>query len=114
MSVELQLELIDIQAKEELKEKHKERQLVEFYCCLPDNVFPNLKKFASKMASMFDTTYVFGQASSKMKYVKSEHRTRLINEHLKANLMVGCCNSKPDLNDILKEKRQFHKISLIR
>ena len=35
MSVELQLELIDLQANQVLKEKHMERQLVEFYRCLP-------------------------------------------------------------------------------
>ena len=67
MSVKLQLELIDSQANEVLKEKHKEGQLVEFYGCLPDNVFPNLKTFTSKMALMFGTTYVCEQAFSKMK-----------------------------------------------
>ena len=84
MPIDLQLELIDLQASEILKEKHKEGQLVEFYRSLPDNVFPNLKKFAFKMASMYWTTYICEQTFSKMKYVKSEHRTRMINDHLKA------------------------------
>ncbi len=109
MPLDLQLELIDLQANELLKEKHKEGQLVEFYRCLPDNVFPNLKKFASKMASMFGTTYICEQTFSKMKYVKSEHSTRLTDDHLKAILMVGCCTSKPNIDDIMTEKRQFHK-----
>ena len=65
MSVELQLELIDLQASEILKEMHKEGQLVKFYRYLPDNVFPNLKKFASKMASIFGTTYVFKKLSQR-------------------------------------------------
>ena len=105
MPIDLQLELIDLQANEVLKEG----QLVEFYRSLPDNVFPNLKKFASKMASMYWTTYICEQTFSKMKYVKLEHRTRLIDGHLKAILMVGCCTSKPNVGDIMKEKGQFHK-----
>ena len=57
---------------------------------------------------MFGTTYVCEQSFSKMKYVKLKHCMRLIDEHLKANLMVGCCTSKPNLEDILK-KKQLHK-----
>ena len=60
---------------------------MEFYRSLPDDVFPNLKKFASKMASMYLTTYTCEQTFSKMKYVKSEHRTRLTDDHLKAILI---------------------------
>ena len=48
--VELQLELIDLQANDLLKEKHREGNLVEFYRCLPDPEFPKLKKFAAGMA----------------------------------------------------------------
>ena len=109
MPIDLQLELIDLQANKVLKEKHKEGQLVEFYRSLPDNVFPNLKKFASKMASMCWTTYVCEQTFSKVMYVKSEHRTRLTDGHLKAVLMVGCCTSIPNVDDIMREKQQFHK-----
>ena len=109
MPIDLQLELIDLQSSKVLKEKHKEEQLVEFCRSLPDNVFPNLKKFTSKMASMYWTTYISEQTFSKMKYVTSEHHTRLIDDHLKAILMVGCCTSKPNVDDIMREKRQFHK-----
>ena len=54
-------------------------------------------------------TYASEQTFSKMKYVKSEHQTRLTDEHLKAILMVGCSTSKPNLDDILRDKRQFHE-----
>ena len=74
MPSELQLELIDLQANGLLKEKHRERKLLEFYHCLPNDEFLKLKKFASGMASMFRTTYVCEQTFSKMKKVKSEHR----------------------------------------
>ena len=92
MPTELQLELIDLQANALLKEKHREGKRIELYRCLPDDEFSKLKKFASGMASVFVTTYVCEQTFSKMKYVKSIHRTRLTDEHLKAILMVGCSN----------------------
>ena len=38
-------------------------------------------------------------------------RTRLTEENLKAILMIGCCASNSNLDDILNEKRQFHKSS---
>ena len=107
--VELKLELIDVQANDLLKEKHREGKLVESYRCLPDVEFPKLKKFATGMASVFGTTYVCEQTFSKKKYVKSTHRRRLTDEHLKAILLIGCSNSKPNIDDILKAKRQFHK-----
>ena len=82
MPLELQLELIDLQANGLLKEKHREGKLLEFYRCLSDDEFLKLKKFASGMASMFGTTYVCEQTFSKMKNVKSEHIMRLTDEHL--------------------------------
>ena len=42
-----------------------------------------------------------------MKYVKSEHRTRLTDEYLKAIFLVKCTNTNFD--DIIRNKRQFHK-----
>ena len=107
MPSELQLQLIDLQANGLLKEKHREGKLFEFYCCLPNHEFLKLKKFASGMASMFATTYVCEQTFSKMKSVKSKHRTRFTDEHLKAILLVQCSNTEPNIEDIMKNKNNF-------
>ena len=109
MPSELPLELIDLQANGLLKEKHREEKLLEFYRCLPNDEFLKLKKFASGMASVFRTTYVCEQTFSKMKNVKSENRTRFTDEHLKAILLVQCSNTKPNIEDIMKNKEQFYK-----
>ena len=98
-----------MQANGLLKEKHREGKLLEFYRCLPNDEFLKLKKFASGMAILFRTTYVCEQTFSKMKNVKSEHRTRLTDEHLKAILLVQCSNTKTNIEDIMKNKEQFHK-----
>uniref|UniRef100_A0A0L8FTS6 SPIN-DOC-like zinc-finger domain-containing protein n=1 Tax=Octopus bimaculoides TaxID=37653 RepID=A0A0L8FTS6_OCTBM len=95
MPTELQLELTDLQANTLLKEKHREGKLIEFYHYLPADEFSKLKKFASGIASIFGTTYVY--------------RTRFTDEYLKAILMVGYSNHKANVDDILEAKRQFHK-----
>ena len=110
MPSELQLELINLQANGLLKEKHREGKLLEFYRSLPNDEFLKLKKFASGMAYMFGTTYVCEQTFSKMINVKSEHLTRLTDEHLKAILLVQCCNTKPNIENIMKNKERFHKL----
>ena len=109
MPSELQLELIDLQANGLLKEKHREGKLLEFYRCLPNDEFLKLKKFASGMASMFGTASVCKQTFSKIKNVKSEHQTLLTDEHLKAISLVQCSHTKPNTEDIIKNKEQFHK-----
>ena len=55
------------------------------------------------MASVFRTTYVCELTFSKMKYVNSAHRT---NELLKEIILVGCSNSKANIDYIVKAKRQ--------
>ena len=46
---------------------------------------------------------------SKTKCVKSEHQAKLTDKHLKAIFLVGCTNIKPNLDNILRNKRQFYK-----
>ncbi|CAL1548596.1 unnamed protein product [Lymnaea stagnalis] len=81
-------------ANDSLKEKHGAGKLVQFYRCLPDVEFLKLEKLAAGMRPV---------------YVKSTHRTRMTDDHLKAMLQIGCSSSKPNNHDILKAKRQFHK-----
>ncbi|XP_014785136.1 general transcription factor II-I repeat domain-containing protein 2B-like [Octopus bimaculoides] len=65
MPIELQLELIDLQANTLLKEKHREGKLIEFYRCLPADEFSKLKTVTSGTALVFGTTYVCEQTFQK-------------------------------------------------
>ncbi|XP_076034560.1 general transcription factor II-I repeat domain-containing protein 2B-like [Oratosquilla oratoria] len=69
--VEVQIELIDLQASDLLKEKHREGKLVAFYRCLPDDDFPKLKNFAAGIASVFGTTYVCSFPSAEVSVLSS-------------------------------------------
>ncbi|ESN94730.1 hypothetical protein HELRODRAFT_180059 [Helobdella robusta] len=74
---DLQLELLDMQANCELKEKFKSGLLLEFYGSLSDVAFPNFKRFAAKMFSIFGSTYICEQAFSCMKINKSKNRSMI-------------------------------------
>ncbi|XP_029657512.1 general transcription factor II-I repeat domain-containing protein 2A-like [Octopus sinensis] len=101
---ELQLEVIDLQSNEQLKDCHRRTKLAEFYEYLKDDEFPRLKNFAIKMISIFGTTYQCEQTFSRMKYVKSAHRARLTDGHLKSILMIGCSNLKPNIDELIQKK----------
>ena len=104
---ELQMELIELQANDLLRDKFKE-ELVEFYKFLPKEDYKNLRHFASGLLSMFGSTYMCESTFSRMKFVKNSLRTNLSDENLRALLMLGTSNLKPDFSTILSSKSQFH------
>jgi len=105
---ELQMEVIDLQSNDILKDKYKEGNLTEFYKCLPSDQFVYLRKFACEFISVYGTTYLCEKTFSKMKYIKSCYRSQLSNEHLNALLVIGTTHFEPQLDKILSEMKQFH------
>jgi len=105
---ELQLELIDLQANENYKYKFKEGNLIEFYKLLPKEEYKCLKEFAIGMISIFGTTYSCEKTFSKLKYVKSSHRSLLSDKHLESILRISSTNIETDYESILSKRKQFH------
>ncbi|XP_029647131.1 general transcription factor II-I repeat domain-containing protein 2-like [Octopus sinensis] len=105
---ELQMEVIDLQSNDILKDKYKEGNLIEFYKCLPSDQFLHLRRFACEFISVFGTTYLCEKTFSKMKYTKSCYRSQLSDEHLNALLVIGTTHFEPQLDKILSEMKQFH------
>ncbi|KAF7702807.1 General transcription factor II-I repeat domain-containing protein 2A [Cucumispora dikerogammari] len=68
----LQLELIDLQVDNVIKENFKTLNLLEFYGSLPKSAFPNLKDLTSKLLTPFGPTYICEQAFSIFKINKSK------------------------------------------
>jgi 17beta-estradiol 17-dehydrogenase/3beta-hydroxysteroid 3-dehydrogenase/mitotic-spindle organizing protein 1 len=77
-----QLELIDMQTYDELKEAFHSSTREQFYKCLSDSKFPNIKGLATKMLTVFGSTYICEQTFSRIKLIKSKFRTRMTNDHL--------------------------------
>lgn len=84
-----QLEIIDLQSDDMLKDKYREGSLMQFYKALRPEQFPNLKQFARGYVSVFGTMALCEQTFSKMKYIKSKYQSDVSDEHLKSMLVIG-------------------------
>uniref|UniRef100_A0A3B1KEN9 HAT C-terminal dimerisation domain-containing protein n=1 Tax=Astyanax mexicanus TaxID=7994 RepID=A0A3B1KEN9_ASTMX len=70
-----QLELAELQNFDNLKDAFKSSTLVDFYASLPGETYPNLKKHALKMTTIFGSTYICEQTFSRMKQLKCRTRS---------------------------------------
>ncbi|XP_076147302.1 general transcription factor II-I repeat domain-containing protein 2-like [Alosa pseudoharengus] len=105
---EVQLELIDLQSDSLLKEKFNSLKLNDFYAALNEAMFPNLRKTAQKMLTLFGSTYVCEQTFSVMNINKSSHRSRLTDQHLGAILRIATTKLTPDFDALAKKGDQQH------
>ena len=96
------MEIIDLQANDQIKDKYKEGNLVDFYKYLNAKEFPNLKQFACKFISMFGTTYMCEQTFSRMKYLKSNNRAYLSDDHLQSLFVIDVTDFNPNYKEILQ------------
>ena len=103
----LQLELLDLQASNDLKEKFKSVSLPDFYKSLSDDLFPNLKNFAAKFLTLFGSTYMCEQAFSSLN--KSKNRSLLTDISLHDVMRISTCQLAPNFKKIVKNCEQLHK-----
>ncbi|GFY78348.1 general transcription factor II-I repeat domain-containing protein 2 [Trichonephila inaurata madagascariensis] len=108
LAPEVQMEIIDLQCSDMIKNKYQNSSLLEFYKSLPLVQFDNLHKFARGLFSVFGTTYLCEKTFSKMKYTKNVYRSQLTDEHLKSLLIIGTSKIDP-LQPIVSGKSQSHK-----
>uniref|UniRef100_A0A8C9ZRL4 HAT C-terminal dimerisation domain-containing protein n=1 Tax=Sander lucioperca TaxID=283035 RepID=A0A8C9ZRL4_SANLU len=59
-----QFELAELQNCDVLKDAFKPNNLIEFYAALPNETYPNIKRHAMKMSTLFDSTYICEQTFS--------------------------------------------------
>ena len=109
LAPELQMEMIDLQCSDIIKNKYQNSSLLEFYKSLPLTQFDNLHKFARGLFSVFGTTYLCEKTFSKIKYTKNVYRSKLTDEHLKSLLIIGTSKISPQLQTIVSGKSQLHK-----
>ncbi len=97
---ELQMELIELQCNTPLKDKFANL----FYQNLGPT-FPKMTSFASKILSMFWTTYLCEQAFSVMNINKSNLHTRLTHRHLNDIMRVAMAQKLVADVALVEEKR---------
>ncbi|XP_060754330.1 general transcription factor II-I repeat domain-containing protein 2-like [Neoarius graeffei] len=98
-----ELEMIDFAEEDQLKPALRE-ETIAFWKSVSMEKYPNVKRAALKILSMFGSTYVCESVFSTMKYVKSKHRSVLTNTHLKELLRVATTDYEPDLRRIVEGK----------
>lgn len=103
-----QLEIIELQSDDTLKQLFNNSSRLDFYKNLPKHNFPNLIKHAQKMMSMFGSSYLCEQVFSTMKLRKNKLRNKLTDEHLECVLRISSSNIEPNFDDIINEQSKFH------
>lgn len=92
-----EMELLELQEDHSLKMHHKSTQSAnEFWKLVSPSKYPNLRKAASRLLSIFGTTYCCESLFSTMKFIKSKHRSQLTNEHLTELIRTALTNYEPN------------------
>ena len=93
--MDLQMELLETKNDEQLVQKFKdEENLLETWKSAIK--YPMLRELARETLALFGSTYMCESALSKMKYLKNEYRTRLLDSNLESELRLMVSNETPD------------------
>lgn len=98
-----ELELIEMQEDQALQLKYKSTSITEFWKFVPESKYPELKKAACRIISIFGTTYLCESFYSTLRFVKSKHRSVLTNQHLKELLRSAVTNYSPNFKELSRE-----------
>ncbi|XP_077972824.1 general transcription factor II-I repeat domain-containing protein 2-like [Styela clava] len=91
----LQMELLELKNDEQLVQKFKdEENLLNTWKGAV--AYPVLRELARKTLVLFGSTYTCEATFSKMKYLKNEYRTRLLDVNLESQLRLMVSNQLPD------------------
>ena len=106
VSLEFQMEMIDLQASNSLRDKFEFKSLLEFYgLYLPKAQYPQLYLHAMRMISLFGSTYRCEQLFSSMKFTKNKYRSRLTDGHIEDCLRLSTSVIRPDIHGLIRKKQ---------
>lgn len=105
---EPQLELIDLQSDNTLKELFRNSTLIEFYSALNICKFGKIKNFASRLFSFFGSTYICEQTFSCLNINKSKTRSQLTDVNLQSVLRISTSKLNPDYGKLVGNLSQLH------
>ena len=104
----IQLELIKLQEISDLKSSFRALPPDKFYSSLSALTYPALRKHATRMASLFGSTYICEQTFSIMNFNESKWRTTITDEHLSSVLEISTSNYEPKYAKLISDKSQLH------
>nr|CAI5823399.1 unnamed protein product [Callosobruchus analis] len=104
LAPELQMEMIDLQCSDIIKNKYQNSSLLEFF-----STDTNLIICINLLVGYFLDTYLCEKTFSKMKYTKNVYRSKLTDEHLKSLLIIGISKISPQLQTIVGEITSTYK-----
>ncbi len=67
-----QFKSAELQNCDVLKDAFKPNGFIEVYAALPNNIYPNIKRHAMKMSTLFGSAYICEQTFSFMKLINSD------------------------------------------
>ena len=103
--IQLQLEVIELQASSVCKTRHRESTLLDFYRSLNSDKYINLVQLAKKTLSIFGSSYICEQTFLIMNLNKKEQRSSLSDESLEDILKISTSHMYPDYDKLVAGKR---------
>ena len=93
------MELVETKNDEQLVEKFKdEENLLETWKSAIK--YPMLRELARETLALFGSTYVCESAFSRIKYLKNEYRTQLLDSNLESELRLMVFNETPHFESL--------------
>jgi hypothetical protein len=102
----LQLELVDIQCSSSLKENFQESGTCKFWSeIIQKEQFPNAKKVAIYLLTMFGSTYTCESSFSHMNVIKSNTRSSMCNDRLQDCMRIALTSYQPNFINVAKKSK---------
>lgn len=96
------IELCNLRADPYLSSKKEAG--IDFFKLLSKDLYPELRNFGLKMASMFGTSYLCESAFSLMKIIKNKHRASLTDDRLSTIMRIATSKIDIDIEELVKLK----------
>lgn len=102
----LQLELIDIQSTDELRQSFQQAGFEKFWThAVSQDKFPHSRNLALFLLTMFGSTYTCESSFSHMNAIKTHNRISLTDQHLHHSLRIALTSYTPDFTSLAKSKK---------
>ncbi|KAL2095558.1 hypothetical protein ACEWY4_007706 [Coilia grayii] len=102
----LQLELIDIQSTDELRQSFQQAGFEKFWThAVSRDKFPHSRNLAPFLLTMFGSTYTCESSFSHMNAIKTHNRISLTDQHLHHSLRIALTSYTPDFTSLAKSKK---------